>query len=301
MPVCVACNSLDLREFCKYRYDMSDNFFRFCPHLDLYRCQNCGLVQVDHDRLDLDALTAYYAEAYRGDGHSSAGSAQMRNRRYQRGAGLLRWGAAHIARSPTRVFEFGAGHLLNMAAAHDLWPEAALFCDDADADTMSAHTDLAVTRQSLESAEGRFDVILLCHVLEHLKDPAAVLEMIHAHLAPGGVLIIEVPNDRPDAVLRHPVHDPHVTFFTMPTMERFFAAALADRFSVRDITTAGPSLPPPGFQANLVQARRYVKRKLVKVLGIDIGNPLTDTASFEAAASDNSRSLLRVVATPLSA
>ncbi len=53
--------------------------------------------------------------------------------------------------------------------------------------------EVDVTSPGLEL--GRlFDVITLSHVLEHIERPAAALRFIARHLAPGGVVIIEVPN-----------------------------------------------------------------------------------------------------------
>lgn len=42
---------------------------------------------------------------------------------------------------------------------------------------------------------GRFDVINLGEVLEHLPDPAAMLGLVHDLLEPGGLLCVIVPND----------------------------------------------------------------------------------------------------------
>jgi SAM-dependent methyltransferase len=42
--------------------------------------------------------------------------------------------------------------------------------------------------------EGSFDLIVLLQVLEHVPDPARVIELVSRLLAPGGVLIIETPN-----------------------------------------------------------------------------------------------------------
>ncbi len=41
---------------------------------------------------------------------------------------------------------------------------------------------------------GRFDVIAMWQVLEHLADPVSVLEAAASALAPGGILVIAVPN-----------------------------------------------------------------------------------------------------------
>lgn len=41
---------------------------------------------------------------------------------------------------------------------------------------------------------GRFDVITLWQVLEHVADPGALLQQLLSHLAPGGTLIVSVPN-----------------------------------------------------------------------------------------------------------
>ena len=47
---------------------------------------------------------------------------------------------------------------------------------------------------TLDQLNEKFDVITLWHSLEHLREPWHVIEQCAAHLAPGGILVIAVPN-----------------------------------------------------------------------------------------------------------
>lgn len=48
-----------------------------------------------------------------------------------------------------------------------------------------------------QEAENSFDVITLIDVLEHLEEPRIMIEKCHKLLAPGGILLIKVPNYKP--------------------------------------------------------------------------------------------------------
>jgi methionine biosynthesis protein MetW len=54
--------------------------------------------------------------------------------------------------------------------------------------------DLDVTTASSQFPESSFDVVIFADVLEHLKDPASVLADASRLLAPGGRVVISVPN-----------------------------------------------------------------------------------------------------------
>lgn len=53
--------------------------------------------------------------------------------------------------------------------------------------------------EEFDFGAGRFDLIRLSHVLEHLRDPVAALERLAGWLAPDGVIYIEVPDIEKDA------------------------------------------------------------------------------------------------------
>lgn len=46
----------------------------------------------------------------------------------------------------------------------------------------------------LEERRACYDVITLCHVIEHVHDPVATLRRLHALLKPGGILWLDTPN-----------------------------------------------------------------------------------------------------------
>ncbi len=47
---------------------------------------------------------------------------------------------------------------------------------------------------SFDDLDGSFDVVTMWHVLEHLSEPAAMLQKLHERMKPGGTLMIRVPD-----------------------------------------------------------------------------------------------------------
>ena len=116
---------------------------------------------------------------------------------------------------------------------------------DAEADIAGAHLDRCwvfdIERElPAEFAEHRFDTMLFSHVLEHLREPADVLARFAERLAPGGSILIAVPNivvwRQRLKVLRgsfdyEPVglmDETHLRFITFRTAERVLLARAKD-------------------------------------------------------------------------
>ncbi|MEK7283235.1 MAG: class I SAM-dependent methyltransferase [Acidobacteriota bacterium] len=82
---------------------------------------------------------------------------------------------------------------------------------------------------------GPFDVITLWHVLEHLVEPAAMLDAARARLRPGGLLVVAVPNfdnlpmraayrlarGRPLPLYETGAREPHISHFSPRTLAAF--------------------------------------------------------------------------------
>ena len=156
-----------------------------------------GLVRNDSIPDDAE-LARFYAEDYR-TSYKGAETPRTRQiiRNFRRAADHIRTFRDVLEPAGT-VLDVGAGsgefaYLMGQLGKNvtGIEPNAgyAAYCRDAlGLDIQTAH----LAPDLFEA--GRFDLIRLNHVLEHLNDPVKYLSMIAAWLAPGGVLYVEVPN-----------------------------------------------------------------------------------------------------------
>ncbi|MDX1737171.1 MAG: class I SAM-dependent methyltransferase [Alphaproteobacteria bacterium] len=118
-----------------------------------------------------------------------------------------------------KLLDVGAGHgflglhaakskNVNVSGYHVVEPDKNL--RDALQTAWSAEDCILTSCESLEKVDEKFDIIALCHVLEHVNDPLKFLNNITSKLNPGGLLFIEVPNR--DDHFKSDVF-PHTLFF----------------------------------------------------------------------------------------
>jgi len=99
------------------------------------------------------------------------------------------------------VLELGCGYkAAQLVALGDILNKG-LGVDFHIAPELKGRADFEFLESSIEDALPRlagrqFDMIMLISVLEHLHNPAAVLEAAHAMLRPGGIVLINVPSWR---------------------------------------------------------------------------------------------------------
>ena len=176
-------------------------------HLDtsvaytLVRCKGCG-----HEYLNPRPIERISARFYADESYcpfvSSHESRTFLDWSYAvLRAWNLRWKRRYVERQhPGRgnVLDFGCGtgEFLAELKSHG-WTEYGIERDIGAAafarDTLALNVTCGTLRE-LAPRAGPFDVITLWHVLEHTYDPHAVIERLAESLAPGGCLILAVPN-----------------------------------------------------------------------------------------------------------
>lgn len=161
------------------------------------RCRDCASV-FQMPQLTDDALRAAYSRSY--GNYRPPGSL------------LERLAAPFTAREVRRFMRHsdGRGHLIELGAGSGQFlerlrrcgwtgPLEAIELDAAAARATAERTGLTVRTANLEHVslpESLYDVIVMRHVLEHLREPATTLQMVYRALRPSGVLFVGTPDAR---------------------------------------------------------------------------------------------------------
>ena len=193
-------------------------------------CTDCGAGTTLPRPTEAGLARVYERYAY--DVHALIEAEKRRRARW-----LLQW-----SRVGGRILDVGCmfGYLLDEARALGMATAGVEL--SADAGAVAAARGHDVVAGTIEDRHGQFDAIIAQHVLEHVTDPHAFLAAAQTRLAPGGRLVICVPNF--EARLRRVARSSwgwyqvpvHVHHFSSRALHRLLAAA---GFSVVDQRVRG--------------------------------------------------------------
>ncbi len=111
----------------------------------------------------------------------------------------LRESLAAKSNGELSVLEIGAGRAWMCRAAKQINPKARTVAQDVSAETATScewvdqFLVCGIEDARLDSL-GRFDIISMTHVIEHLTDPLAALKRCAGLLKPGGILFVTAPH-----------------------------------------------------------------------------------------------------------
>lgn len=163
--------------------------------IGVVRCGDCGLVHATAIYPSQFLSQSYYG-GRAGPVTPAARPGVARKRRNVRLYDRLSGGA--IARPPrgARALDIGCDTGLLLDALRELgYRTEGIERSPAGAQAQAAgHEVHALDIEVTELGLGRFELITLTHVLEHLREPVRGLVWLRRHLAPGGLGVIEVPN-----------------------------------------------------------------------------------------------------------
>ena len=191
-PDCPLCGSRDLAVRLT-----TDDLLQCKPGtFTLEQCGACAHI-FQNPQLNAAGLDFYYRDFYDGAAEGQMGAALSRFKPfYAARAEMLR-----PAGTPRRWLDVGTGHGHFCLMAREVWPATTFdgldmsdtiveaerrgWVDTGYRGTFPGHAD---------ELAGRYDVVSMFHYLEHTPDPKEQLDAATAVLAPGGHLLVEVPD-----------------------------------------------------------------------------------------------------------
>jgi 2-polyprenyl-3-methyl-5-hydroxy-6-metoxy-1,4-benzoquinol methylase len=197
---CSACGSDRKKVFLERCVDIPHD----CPgEWSLVECDKCGLVSLS-PMPTLEQVKSFYPSDYpsfhvtRPLGGSPLGAL------LRRAAVLpytMRYGTTGIECAPFgggRLLEVGCGVGSFLRTLSDLgWKATGIDISPIAVEKARINVPAATIHiGTLEETplDGHYDLIVMCHVLEHLDNPAKCLERCFELLAPSGVLLVCIPN-----------------------------------------------------------------------------------------------------------
>ncbi|MFM8379865.1 MAG: class I SAM-dependent methyltransferase [Planctomycetia bacterium] len=203
-------------------------------------CRACGAVQKPADEVflaEIDDIYRSYTIYHQAAGAEQAVFEQSSGLPASRSVRLLDTFRHHANLAPTgRMLDVGCGNGATLRAFDRVAPGWTKAGTEFDAKYRAEVESIPNTEPlhvgPVENVPGSFDVITMIHVLEHIVDPIAVLETLRGKLAPGGLLLIEVPH-HPANPFELLIAD-HRTHFTADSMTRALVAAGFEVVSVAE-------------------------------------------------------------------
>ena len=234
------------------------------------RCANCGHVQL-HPIPTLEEERAFY----RGDmqARSLFGPVELEARRAKDAADTERrvaWLRRLEPRPQGESLDVGCGYGFYVdALAREGYRASGIDWSTerhrlALSDNAGTFIDGEVTEAFAARERHRFRVVTLFHVLEHVRDPLAFLERCHRLVAPGGIMLVEVPNEADELMEALPAY-------------RAFHWQRAHLSYFNPERLAGALRQATGRAARLFGVQRYGVRNLLR--WVDSGAPTLQAAA----------------------
>lgn len=208
----------------EHEFDVVSEIDRYGFYYPSGMCKQCGNVQQER-YYDDETLELFYSKFYRSIYGDSTPSTLFNSQRNGRGLEIFNF--IKSVSNPNKVLEIGCGAGGILSRFLDNNCEVLGLDFDENYLDYAQKNNIPVKRGSIEQLgyNEKYDLIILSHVLEHIKYPSDFLTKLSNHLAIDGVLYIEVPSlDNVESggykydLLRY-LQNAHVIHFTTKSLE----------------------------------------------------------------------------------
>jgi 2-polyprenyl-3-methyl-5-hydroxy-6-metoxy-1,4-benzoquinol methylase len=208
---------------------------RYSPEITVRRCVACTLTFLSPIPTE-NELENYYTDVYRAEYEGAVSPENSYHKGIEPARERVRR-VVGLVNSSTKVLEVGASAGTFLESVRP-YVGSVTGVEPGVAHAGWARTQLGINVVSsiAELKQGSFDLIALFHTLEHVLDPIGFLERLKNLLAPGGCLVIEVPNVDDALLTLYKVakfssfyfQRAHLYYFSPMTLRHVLAKAGAD-------------------------------------------------------------------------
>lgn len=185
----------DKCKLCGHALELFHKGIRDCNSIDVLKCPSCGLLQLS----EFVTSDGYYQDGSMHNDQYHASTDQVEKETWELWVketefdDKRRYEQLKDKCNGKRVLDFGCGNGGFLKRIQDRAIEAIGVELDDDARGHLSRDGLVI-KKSITDFEGKFDVITLFQVVEHLIDPDCELGKIRDQLKQGGVVVVETPN-----------------------------------------------------------------------------------------------------------
>ncbi|MBW2144063.1 MAG: class I SAM-dependent methyltransferase [Deltaproteobacteria bacterium] len=215
-------------------------------------CRDCGLVSLDPHPSEAELINSYDSYLPEDPVEIRKWACMMRPI-VVKSAGLIE---SESSEGPGRLLDIGSGYGFFLEEMKSRgWEVEGVELSDAGRKYTQGRINVPVHLQPLESLslpQGRFDVVTLFYVIEHLPDPLSTIREVYRILRPGGIVLVRWPHSTPIVRLLGPLskkldlyHTPyHLYDFSPRTIRTLLTSAF---FGQIRTAVGGHTLPDAGL------------------------------------------------------
>lgn len=184
-PKCYLCEST--------KAEIVESGIRYDPTGEVWKCQTCGLVFLWPIPTEKE-LSDYYSSQYRKDSGNKSVNERFEKNRWEAEERVKRLDLSNIH----SILEIGSGSgafLQVVRGANTVFLEG-IEPDEGSRKWINENLNIPIYQSIWNVLGKKYDLIVMFHVLEHLREPIKFLISLRNILNPDGKIVIEVPNVR---------------------------------------------------------------------------------------------------------
>lgn len=195
-------------------FDRLFTFDRYEINQDTVVCRRCGLIQSNPRMTESSCKVFYEKDFYRNLYTPNVDLEGYTKSKFSIDAGKEIFDTINrsfpISKS-TKVLEIGAGGGWNLGVFNEHCEQVTGIEYSHKLVELGKTYGINMIQGGVEEVQGKYDIIILNHVLEHMLSPIKELRIIKKHLTAKGILYISVPNILNFAFVQ--IQSAHVNYF----------------------------------------------------------------------------------------